>query len=81
MNTSPSQPNRTSPNLEKLNNESWGALTNEQNPAKVENLIRQIDDVLEQKLVGGNEVLVWQERRNSLAERHCILSQTQQWAE
>lgn len=58
--------------IEELRTNTWNAVCHrERNTTLIGYLIFQIEDVLEQKLVSGNEVLVWQER---MAELHQLKS-------
>lgn len=59
--------------IEKLRTEAWEAVSNREHSAiKIELLLSQIEEVLERKLVSGNEVLVWHERRIELQELHQL---------
>ncbi|QQG49871.1 MAG: hypothetical protein HZB70_03695 [Candidatus Berkelbacteria bacterium] len=64
--------------IETLRSEAWEAVSNREHSAmKIELLLAQIEEVLERKLVSGNEVLVWHERRIELQELHQIA--TSRW--
>lgn len=53
--------------IEELRTKAWDAVCNrERNTLTIEHLINQIEDVLERKLVSGNQVLVWRERVSEL---------------
>ncbi len=53
--------------IEELRTKAWDTVRNrERNTLTIEHLIVQIEDVLERKLVSGNQVLVWHERVSEL---------------
>lgn len=70
---SATQLNWTPEMVRDLEQSAWQAVSNkETEPIKLELLIAEVEDVLEQKLVSGNEVLVWQERLAELYSQHQI---------
>jgi hypothetical protein len=70
---SATQLNWTPEMVRDLEQSTWQAVsTKEIEPIKLELLIAEVEDVLEQKLVSGNEVLVWQERLVELYNQHQI---------